>query len=175
MLLNVVYSTFNSDIYKAYVELYVGNERSRINPDGMYVGNVYSDMNRVTIHFFSFSGKRETFGGLSTTILQHLWHCWASDGVTEWGGGGKGGIYPHLMSGHPFSPVPHPMRQVETCPGGSRGRVMGVYSGEIMAMSRERRVWGEMERKTKYNIKMGLLQHPLYIVLVFPWLVFDTV
>lgn len=83
MLLNVVYSSFNSDIYKAHVELYVGNERSRINPDGMYVGKVYSDMNRVTIIFFSFSGKRETFGGLSTTILQHLWHCWASDGVTE--------------------------------------------------------------------------------------------
>lgn len=57
MLLNVVYSSFNSDIYKAYVELYVGNERSRINPDGMYVGKVYSDMNRVTINFFPFQGS----------------------------------------------------------------------------------------------------------------------
>ncbi|MED6257054.1 hypothetical protein ATANTOWER_008392 [Ataeniobius toweri] len=27
--------------------------------------------------------KWETSGGLSTTALQHLWHCWASDDGTE--------------------------------------------------------------------------------------------
>lgn len=37
---------------------------------------------------------------------------------------------------------------------------------------RQRRV--SNERKTKFD-KMGSLQHPLFIVLVFPWLVFDTV
>lgn len=67
---------------RAHTRAYVVNEGSRINSDGMYVGKVYSDMNRVTINK-TFQGSGETFGGLSTTILQHLWHCWASDGETE--------------------------------------------------------------------------------------------
>ncbi len=63
--LSKVASRFNFDtdnilfpFSKAYLQLYVGNERSRINPDGMYVGKVYSDMNRVTINkTFQRSGR----------------------------------------------------------------------------------------------------------------------
>lgn len=53
-----------------------------MRPDGMYVGKVYSEMNRMTINK-SFEGSGGMCGGLTTTFLQHLWHCWVSDGVTE--------------------------------------------------------------------------------------------
>lgn len=44
----------------AHSRAYVVNEGSRINSDGMYVGKVYSDMNRVTINK-TFQGSGETF------------------------------------------------------------------------------------------------------------------
>lgn len=42
-------------------------------------------------------------------------------------------------------------------------------------MSGEKEGWRRDGKKYKINNKMGLLQHPLYIVLVFPWLVFGIV
>lgn len=53
------------------------------------------------------------------------------------------------MSGHPFSPVPHPMWPVETHPGGRGQRPFdGVYNGEMIAVFQERRIGCEMDRKT---------------------------
>lgn len=42
-----------------YISVYVVNETSRTNSGGMYVGKVYSDMNRVKINkTFQGSGRR---------------------------------------------------------------------------------------------------------------------
>jgi len=52
------------------------------------------------------------------------------------------------MSGHPFSPVPHPKcDEWRHAPGGEWRPGDGVYNRE--EMSQERRVGDEMERKTK--------------------------
>ena len=100
-------------------------------------------------------GGREGGGGLAVNprpFSSTLGYCRASGGVTEWGGGGKGGIYPHLMSGHPFSPVPHPMQRVETRPvGGGEARwwVGGSTTKRWWSRPERRRAWDEVDRKTK--------------------------
>lgn len=64
-----------------------------------------------------------------------------------------------------------PCGEWRRAPGGSRGRVVWVYNGEMTPMSGEREEEDGLRRslqKNKINNKWGSLQHPLYIVLVFP-------
>lgn len=137
-------------IAKAHLSLHVDNERSRINPDGMYVGKVYSEMNRVKINkTFQGSGRllavnpqpfSSTFGFAGPVI------AWLYEVAV-----GREGSTLTWWVVTPSPPFLTPCGEWRHAPGGggSRGRVIGVYIGEIMTMSRERRAWDEMQRKTK--------------------------
>lgn len=154
-------------IYCICIKISFSNERSRINSDGMYVGKVYSDMNRVTINkTFQGAGRLlavhpQTFSSTFGTAGPVM--AWLNEVAV-----GRLGVYPHLMSGHPFSPVPHLMRKVETCPGGELRPCDGGSTLERWRCPEIEEDVRRMERKTNKNNKMGLRQHPLYKVLVFP-------
>lgn len=91
------------------------------NQMGCQFGKVYSEMNGVKIN--------KTFQGGGRSLAANPQPTSSAFGVAgpvmvrlNEVAGGKGGINPHLMSGHPSSPVPHPMWRVETRPGGVEAR-----------------------------------------------------
>lgn len=142
-------SVFNCGICSLFAALHyatgyscknVVNERSRINPDGMYVGKVYSQMNRVKINkTFQGGGRRlavnpqpfpSTFGIAGPVVV------WLNEVAV-----GREGSTLTWWAVTPSPPFLTPCGEWRRAPGGggSRGRVMvGVYNGEVMVAPPEK-------------------------------------
>lgn len=154
----------------------MGNERSRINPDGMYVGKVYSQMKRVKINT-TFQGRRELWRSdhnhspAPLALLGQWWRDWMR-WRWEWRD------LPSLDEWSPLFPRSSP--HVVSGDAPQWGEVEAEWWRSTMERwwrCPKRGGWETKwkRKQNKQNEKMGVLQHPLYIVLVFPWLVFETV
>lgn len=116
----------------------------------MYVGKVYSDRIRMKINT-TFQGNGEIFGGLSTTVLQHLrhrWVQWCGDWMRwRW----EGRDLPSLDERSPLLPrfSPHVVSGDAPQWGGTEAEWMVVYNGVTMFRGRRFLRRSGKEKKTK--------------------------